>query len=132
MEGLDILFNVPRFRRRKAHDNLEELFTLGFGFGNGQRAKAFQISPNAILLLDGKAHPDERLQKVNGIHAGDEALPLFLPKYTADADAVRGPIFGSNGLEVGVDRAPILHARELNQTPLAFLLCHAPILQRRH
>ena len=101
------------------------------GLGNSQGPKAFQISTNAILFLDGEAHSNKRFEKVNGIHTCDKTLILSFPQDAAYADAVWRAILGSNGAKVGMNRAAILHAGELDKAPLAVQFRLAPVSGHR-
>lgn len=127
-EDLDILLNVARLRIREAHDDLEKVLAVRLGFGNRERSEAFQVATDAVLLLDSKADSDQRLKQIDRIHAGDVALVLAFPHDTADANAVRGALLKSHGLEVGMDRAPSLRAGELHQTALRFAFLLGPVL----
>ena len=113
-KDLNILLDVPRLWRRKAHDGLEEVLAVGFGLGDGERSEALEVPANAILLLDGEADSDEGLEKVDGVHTGDEALLLAVPVNAADADTVRHPVLRGDGSEVSVDGTAMLHSGELH------------------
>lgn len=67
-EDFDILFNVPRLRMRKTHDDLEEFFAVSPGLGHSHGSKSFQIAPDAILLLDGETNSNQGLEKIDGIN----------------------------------------------------------------
>jgi hypothetical protein len=126
-----ILLNVSRFGSGESHNDFEEVFTICFGFGDGEGPEALQISANAILLLHGETNTDKGFKKVDGVHACDKAFVFAFPIDAADANTVGGAFIRGDRLEVGVDRASVLHASELNQTPLSLALFLSPTLRHR-
>jgi hypothetical protein len=130
-ENLNILLNVSRFGGGEAHNNFEEVFTVCFGFGDGEGSEALQISADAILLLHGETDTDKGFKKVDGVHTCHEAFVFAFPIDAADANTVGSALIRGDRLEVGVDRASVLHASELNQTPLGLALFLCPPLRHR-
>lgn len=61
-EDFHVLFNVARLGIRKAHDDLEEFFAVRLSFRDSQRTEAFEIAPNAILLLHREPNANKRLE----------------------------------------------------------------------
>ena len=49
---LDVLLDVARLRIWEAHDDLEKLLAVRFGFGYSHGTETFKITANAILFLD--------------------------------------------------------------------------------
>lgn len=78
-KDLYVLFDIPRLRVRKAHDEPEELLTVRLTLGYRLRPEAFEIAADAILFFDGKSNSDKRLEKMNCVDAGDVVLPFILP-----------------------------------------------------
>lgn len=130
-EDFHILFNVSRFGGGKAHNNLEEVFTVCFGFGDGEGSEPLQISADAILLLHGETDADKRFKKIDGVHTCHKAFIFAFPIDAADANTVGGALIRRDRLEVGVDCASVLHASELNQAPLGLALFLCPSLRHR-
>lgn len=127
-ENLDILFDVTRLRGREAHDDLEEFFAVGLGLGDREGTESFQVTTNAILLLNGESDVDEGLEQVNGIHTGDIALIFTFPCNAANADALGDPLLGRHGLECRMDGASGLGPIELHEPTLSTLLILAPTM----
>ena len=127
-EHLDILFDVARFGVREAHNGLEEILAVGLGFRDSQWPEAFQVAPDAVLLLNSEADSNERLQKEDSVNTRDEAFLLFFPPDAADSDAVGRSIFWGDALEVSMDCAAILTSGELNESSPGIKLFDRPSL----
>jgi len=71
---------------RKAHDELEELFAVGFGFRDCNRLEAFKVPSDSILLFHRKAYGDESFQKIDSIDTCNEAFVLIFSKDARNDD----------------------------------------------
>lgn len=125
-ENFHILLDIPRLGCREPHDDLEKVFTVCLGFGNSEWSESFEIPANTVFLFNCKPHSYQRFKKVDGVNTGHKAFILAIPVDATDADAVRCPLFGGDGSEVGMNGAAVLNAGELHQTPLCFLFLSAP------
>lgn len=113
-KDLDILFDVARLGVREAHDGFEEVFAFGLGFGDRQWSEAFQVTPDAVFLLNSEADSNKGLQKKDSVNACDEAFLFLFPPDATDRDAVGRSILWSDALEVGMNCTAILTPGELN------------------
>src|SRR2546430_11929682 len=96
---LDVFFDVSRLRVRESHNDLEELFPLGFGLRDCLWFESLQVPSNPVLLFHRKSYCDQRLQQENGIHTSNVAFLHLLPPNAANANTIRGPLVLSNSLE---------------------------------
>lgn len=127
----DILFDVPGFRGREAHDNLEKVLTVDLGLRNGERAEALKIPPNSIFLLDCKADSNQRLEQVDGIHTCNKAFFLPIPVDATDANTIGCPILRGDRSEVSVDSTTILHPREVDEAAFRITFLSGPVFSHR-
>ena len=127
-EYLHVLLDIPWFRVREAHDNLEEVFAVGFGLGDSQGSESLEIAANAVLLFDLKAKGHQGLQEIDRIDACDKALFLLFPPDATNADAVWRSVLERDRFEVGVDRASILRPPKLYNPPLRVPFSFGPIV----
>ena len=74
VEDLDVLLDVPRFRRGKVHDLLEELLGANLVLGHGLWAEALEVPADPVLLLDVEDVADETLEQEDDIDRRDTAL----------------------------------------------------------
>lgn len=128
---LDVLFDVSGLWGWEPHDDLEEIFALSLGLGNGQGAEAFQVSADAVLLFHGESDADERFEEIDCVDTGDEAFVLSGPIDAADANAIGGPVCRCDGLEIGMDSAAILTTSEMNKSSLTLLFISRPVSNHR-
>lgn len=113
---------------RKSHNDLEELLTISFGFGNRHRSESFQVSTDTILLLYGEPHSNQSLKEVNGVDRGNIEFVLLFPPDATDADAAGLTILGSNCFELGGDGTVELAAFELHKPSSCLLFFNGPIV----
>lgn len=80
-EYLNILLNVAGFGVGKAHDDLEELLTIWLSLRDCLRMEAFQVTADAVLLLDTETvrRCDQLLEKVDSVDRCDITLAFFGP-----------------------------------------------------
>lgn len=76
---LDILLDISGLGIGKSHDDLEELLSLGFGFGDSVRLEALQVAANTVLLLDCEARGYNSLEKRDCVDTSDICLVLLGP-----------------------------------------------------
>jgi len=72
-KNLEILFDVSRFGVGELHNALEKVTKPGLVLGYCGGTEAFQIAPDAVLLLYREFAVGEALEKVNDIDRGNEA-----------------------------------------------------------
>lgn len=80
----DILFDIPWFRVREIHDQLEKVCRVVPAFADGQGTEAFQVASDPVLLLHGKLDANQTLQEIDTVHGGDEVVIAFLPVDAGD------------------------------------------------
>lgn len=124
----DVFLDIARFGMGKAHDNLEESLAIWSCLRNGEGAKTLEVATYAIFLLHGKAYIHELLQKIYRVYTCDEALVLFFPPDTADADTTCIPTFSWSRLEGSRYGAAILRSFEPNKPPFGLQLFLRPIV----
>lgn len=127
-EHLDILFDIPRFRIRKRHDELEEIFGARLVLGHRDRSEPFEIPPDSVLLLDRESQADQCLEQVDGVHRSDKAFILVRSVDAGNHDAVRDVFRLLDRSESGMDNRAVLSSPELYQSSLGvpFLLVPVP------
>jgi hypothetical protein len=102
---LDVLLDVAGFGVGEAHNDLEELFAIGLGLGNGLGVESFQVATNTVLLLNTETgwRCNELLEKIDSVDRCDIALTLLSPPYARDTNTVRWSIVDAYRLTGGVN-----------------------------
>src|SRR5438128_372924 len=128
MKHLDVLLDVAWLRVPETHNDLEELLTLGPAFADGCRAKPFEVSADAIFLVNTESvrRSKKLLEQMDCVDRRDVARLLLFPPYAADAYAVRRPFRHAHGFEAHGQHAPGLLFSEQHQPALVLPLFLCP------
>lgn len=113
---------------RKAHNDLEELLTLGLGLGYCHWSEALEVATNTILLLDSKPNPDKSFEQEDGVDRGDIELVSLLPPDARDANTARLTILRRNWTKLSRDTAVGLSASKFNKASACFFLVLCPVV----
>lgn len=113
---------------RKAHNDLEEFFTLGLGLGYCHRSEPLQVATDTVLLFDSESNSNQSFEQVDGVNRGHIKLVSFLPPDAGNANAAGLTVLRCDRPKLGRDTAVDLGASELDEASACLFFVLRPIV----